>query len=345
VSAVVQQQQLPPDPWDTDYVHPSLLRAEFHRFRSRRFIQVLLAAALVGWLAAVVIGLFQFGEPDEGDLAAARTEIAQMVEQQEMWRQQCLDDAPAGEAESFCGPQLRASDFRIEDYTGTAPFDLESNAEGGAVGFGTAAAALAFLIGATWIGAEWSSRSLVALLFWVPRRMHVMGAKVAVLAVAAVALGIAAQVGWLAMAWLLRATVGTDDPLPAGFWGELLATQGRCALLVVLAALAGFGLANLIRNTGAALGVGFVYFAIAENAVRILRPEWQPALLTNNAVALVLPDGLTIVDYGTYTVDADGNQVFEEIVIGNLQAGVVLAAVAAAVIGLGVLLFQRRDVH
>ncbi|RBY85690.1 ABC transporter permease subunit [Blastococcus sp. TF02A-30] len=343
MSAVVEQ---PPAPArDEGYVHPSLLRAEFHRFRSRRFIQVLLAAALVGWLAAVVIGLFQFGEPDEGDLAAARAEIAQMVEQQEVWRQQCLDDAPPGEEESFCGPEITAAEFRTEDFVGTAPFDLEQSASGGAMGFGAAAAALAFLIGATWIGAEWSSRSVVALLFWVPRRMQVMGAKVTVLAVAAAALGVAAQLGWLAMAWILRIAVGTDDPLPSGFWGDLLATQGRCVLLVVFAALAGFGLANLIRNTGAALGVGFVYFAIVENAVRVMRPEWQPALLTNNAAALVAPGGLRIVDYENFTVDADGNQVFEEFVIGNLQAGIVLGVVAAVVIGLGVLLFQRRDVH
>ena len=54
-------------------------------------------------------------------------------------------------------------------------------------------------------------------------------------------------------------------------------------LLTVLVALLGFGLTNLIRNTGAALGVGFVYFAIVETAVRALRPAWQPWLLSTNA--------------------------------------------------------------
>ena len=43
------------------------------------------------------------------------------------------------------------------------------------------AAALAVAIGATWIGAEWSSRTIVALLFWVPRRLQVMAATLAVL--------------------------------------------------------------------------------------------------------------------------------------------------------------------
>ena len=74
------------------------------------------------------------------------------------------------------------------------------------------------------------------------------------------------------MAGILDAAAGTDDALPAGFWGDLLPTQGRSVSLAVLAALIGFGLANLTRNTGAALGIGFVYFAILETAIRILRP-------------------------------------------------------------------------
>ena len=58
-----------------------------------------------------------------------------------------------------------------------------------------AAAVVAFIIGATWIGAEWSSRSLVALLFWVPQRMKVMATKIAVLVLGAPCSGSLAQAG------------------------------------------------------------------------------------------------------------------------------------------------------
>ena len=75
---------------------------------------------------------------------------------------------------------------------------------------------LAFLIGATWIGAEWSTRSLVALLFWVPQRMKVMGVKLVVLVVASALFGVAVQALWLAMAGILNAAAGTDDALPPG---------------------------------------------------------------------------------------------------------------------------------
>ena len=159
-----------------------LVRAELHRFRARRFIQVLIGLAVLGWLAAVVIGLLSFGEPTEADYAQARQNIEQEVAAQEGFRQDCLEQSGGSGAE--CGQAIRASDFRVEDFLPRTPFDFAAVGSGGAAGFGGAAAVLAFLIGATWIGAEWSTRSLVALLFWAPQRWKVMGAKLGVLVMA-----------------------------------------------------------------------------------------------------------------------------------------------------------------
>jgi hypothetical protein len=344
VSAVVEQPpSAPAAPPAARTGSGSLLRAEMHRFRSRRFIQVLMGLLVVGWLVATVIGLLTFGEPTAADRADAQAQLEQVVEDQEFYRQQCLADPNLPDdltPEEVCGPPLTADDLRAEDFLTKAPFDLGSSAAAGALGFGAAAAILAFLIGATWIGAEWSSRSIVALLFWVPRRNRVMGAKLGVLAAGAAAFGVLAQAAWLAMAGILRAAVGTDDRLPEGFWGDLLATQGRSVLLVVLAALGGFGLANLVRNTGASLGIGFVYFAIVETAIGAFRPTWQPWLLTNNAAGLMVPDGLTV-----YIWERANQTEPTEYVVTNLQGGLVLAAVVAVVVGVGVALFAKRDLQ
>jgi ABC-type transport system involved in multi-copper enzyme maturation permease subunit len=322
-----------------------LTRAELHRFRARRFIQVLLALGVLGWLAATVIGLTQFGVPDEGDYARAQQRIEQEVQFSNDFRQECVNDPNRPDelpVEEYCGPELRASDFRVADWLDKAPFDLASAGRGGAMFFGVAAAVLAFLIGATWIGAEWSSRSLVALLFWETRRFRVLGAKIGVLVGVTALFGVLMQAGWLAMAAILRAAVGTRDGLPEGFWHELLGIQGRSVLLTVFAALAGFGLANLVRNTGAALGVGFVYFAVVETAIGALRPTWAPWLLTSNAGALVNPGGLRIpIQDGTFDV----NGMPREVLLTNLHAGLWLGAVLAVVVGLGVVLFARRDIH
>ena len=327
----------------------SLFRAELHRFRARRFIRLLLLLAVLGWVLAVVVALLHYGTPTAADHAQARQSMQQVVAQSEQGRQQCLDDpqakgAPPGVSpEDVCGPPLQLSDLSENQFLPKQPFDLASNGGRGAIGFGAAAAVLGFVIGATWIGAEWSSRSLVALLFWVPRRSSVFSAKIGVLTLAAALLGVVAQVGWLIMATLLRAVAGNGRALPAHFWDHLFATQGRAVLLTVLIALLGFGLTNLIRNTGAALGVGFVYFAIAETAVRALRPAWEPWLLSTDAGALVSPGGLRV-----YIFDAIGRNGFTEprvYQVTNLQAGIELTVVIAIVIGVGVWLFNRRDVH
>lgn len=326
----------------------SLLRAELHRFRARRFIQMLLALAVLGWLAAVVIGLLNYGHPDAGDYAAARVEVDRVVAQQNAFHEQCLQDSNIPDdvpPEMACGEPITADQLRVEDFLGVHPFSFVDTAQNGAMAFAAAGAVLCFLVGSTWIGAEWSSRSIVALLFWEPRRSRVMGSKLGVLVAATAVLGAAVQAGWLAMAGILSAAAGDGSTVPDGFWGHLLATEARSVLLAVLAGLLGFGLTNLVRNTGAALGIGFVYFAVLETAIRAVEPAWQPWLLTNNAVGLVLRGGLTLPIYDSTAIGPNGEIGYREYLLGNLQSGVFLAVVAAIIVAVGVVLFARRDVH
>jgi ABC-type transport system involved in multi-copper enzyme maturation permease subunit len=325
-----------------------LLRAEAHRFAARRFIRVLLLLAVVGWLATVAIGLSQFASVTPERLADARTSMQEAVALQEQHRQECLTDpsrTTGVPAEEFCGPPVQAGDFRAEDFL-SPPFSLSRMGTDGAVGFGIAAAALAFLLGATFVGAEWSTRSMVALLFWEPRRGRVMAAKLIVVAGACAVLGVVAELGWLAMAGLLQSVAGDGTPLPADLWPELFGTQARAVLLVALVGLLGFGLTNLTRNTGAALGIGFVYFAVLQTAITVLRPSWQPWLLTNNIGALVVPGGVplyTFPDSADQAMSGSTDPVVYQ--LGNLQAGVFLCLVTAAVVGAGMALFARRDLH
>jgi hypothetical protein len=314
------------------------VRSELLRFATRRFIQVLLGLAVLGWLGAIGIGLLSYDQPTPEDFAVAQAEYERVLADEEEWRAECAEQAEAAgqPADAFCGPPLT-----VEDFLQVEPFDLASNGNVGAMASAAAASVLAFLVGATWIGAEWSTRSIVALLFWVPNRLTVMAAKLAVLAVAAAVIGVAAQAAWLGMAWILDAAAGSGAQLPDGFWGELLAEQGRAVLLTVLIALIGFGLANLTRNTGAALGVGFVYFAVLENALRIWDPMVERWLLTRNAVSLVLPGGTEVYDYSATTTNGEP----PGFLVTNLHGGLVVAAFAAVIVGVGVWLFARRDLH
>ena len=339
---VEQSPAVPADPPAAATPKGSLLRAELHRFRSRRFIQLLFALLVVGWVVATVIGLLNFGTPTDADRAAAQAEIDQILAEDARFQEQCRNDPTRPDdvpVELYC-QGINPDDLRVEDFVSKAPFDFAGAGIPGAVGFGAAAAVISFLIGATWIGAEWSSRSIVALLFWVPSRLRVVAAKLGVLVLGAALLGVLAQALWLAMAGILRLAVGTDDALPAGFWSDIVATQGRTVLLVVLTALGGFGLANLVRNTGASLGIGFVYFAIVETASRALMPAWEPWLLTNNAAGLLSPGGFTVFIFNQQNFGEP-----DQYLITNLQGGLLLSGVVVVVVAIGVVLFAKRDLH
>jgi 4-amino-4-deoxy-L-arabinose transferase-like glycosyltransferase len=145
-----------------------LLRAELHRFRARRFLRVLLVLGLVGWVAAIAIGLTHYGRPSAADLAAARQQAAQIVAESTQGYDQCASDPQRPQdvpVDQACGAPVTAADIDPAAFLPHPPFSFADSAEHGAMGFGAVASLIAFVAGATWIGAEWSTRSLVALLF------------------------------------------------------------------------------------------------------------------------------------------------------------------------------------
>lgn len=339
-----------PEVVDARYAGGSLLRSEVHRISARRFVRMLLALALLAYVVIVVtVALTQFSRPTAALKAQAEQARAGVVQDQRMYRQQCLTDPnrPADVTpEQACGAEPTVSDLPLDQFYPKQPFVLAQDLPNGAVAVGAACAALMFLVGATYVGAEWSSRSMVALLFWEPRRLRVMGVKLVVASAAALVVGVVAQLLWLAAGEIIAHTRGTTGT-PAGFWSDLLGLQGRVLLLVVLAALGGFAIANLVRNTGASLGVGFVYFAVVETAVRAARPAWQQWLVTDNAAALVLQGGLPVYVSGDQSFDEQGNLIDggREMVLSNLHGGSYLGVVVLVLVVVGVVAFKRRDLQ
>jgi ABC-type transport system involved in multi-copper enzyme maturation permease subunit len=324
----------------------SLLRAELHRISARRMIRVLVALAGIGYVLIAAVSFTQFSQPTPALLAEAEQRRSEELALSQQFHEECLNspDAPEGDAELFCGPPPSAEDLPLEFFLAKAPFTLEGLVSG-AVAMGTATTALLFVIGATYAGAEWSSRSIVALLFWEPRRMKVMGTKIAVIVLAAVALAVIGQALWLGTGLLLMETRGPGLDVPEGFWGNLFGIQARAVVLVVLTALMGFGLANLTRNTGAALGIAFAYFVVLENAVRVVRQAWSQYLFGENAAALVNEGGLTIFVYDFSASPDGGFSETTEILLSNAHGAITLLVYVGLVVALGTILFQRRDLH
>ena len=188
-------------------------------------------------------------------------------------------------------------------------------------------ALIGWALGASLVGAEFSSRGMTTLLTWEPRRGRVFLAKaMAVLvAMAALAFGVLALVT-LAMTPALTlhgAPVGADDPTVAALAG----TIGRGVALATLAAGIGFAIATIGRNTAIALGAGFAYIIVFEYVVGSSIARWRRWLLLGNVIVFVSGE-----DGGG---DVSGRSV--------TAAGLFLAAVAITMLVAAAGAFRTRD--
>ena len=154
---------------------------------------------------------------------------------------------------------------------------------------GTAAlfAIAGWLIGTSLVGAEWQAGTMTTLLTWEPRRFRVLATK----ALAAAA-GVFVTVLVLNLIYLgLLTLVATTRGSTGGFEVPLLWFIVRIATLASVGGVLGLALATVTRNTGAALGIAFVYLAIVEGIIRGFRPDWRGWLLGDISGEFVLMNG------------------------------------------------------
>lgn len=193
---------------------------------------------------------------------------------------------------------------------------------------GGASAALVMLglaLGASFIGAEWHHRTMTTLLTWESRRGRVLTSKLAASAtvVFVCVLTIEALLGaaLVPAAALRGTTTGTTASWLAGVIGVGL----RGAALAAMGAALGGAIATVARNTALALGISFAWLAVVENAIRGLRPRWQPWLIGDNAASFIAPPG----------------ELLPRSVLGG---GAVLAIYVLLAAALATQIFKRRDV-
>ena len=300
-----------------------LLIGEVQRLFARRMLRVL---ALVGIVAIAFAGVLTFlntEKVDEAEMdarrAAVRAQVEACIEARQDRPLPSLDEqqVPDEEACRFrAGASVEDPRFRLRQLRGiyqgtTAPLVV-----------------VGWLIGASSIGADWQSRTVTTLLTWEPRRVRVLVTKVlaAILVAAAFTLVTQALVaGALAPSVVAHGTTaGTDGAWLRSLFGVL----GRGTALVAVATAIGFSVASIGRNTAAALGIGFGYFVILENAVGGFLADFRRWLLLGNAIVWVSGEN-------------GGGEVSGRSVIA---AGVFLTAVAAGLVVLATIFFQRRDV-
>ena len=294
-----------------------LLAVELKRFWSRRLFRVLVILFMLALLVAGVIALFVSDDSDDA-VARAQAESRQQIDQcLEFWEGQGQTDLPpeVEDVREFCESQVFVEDPRF-------PYnEMPGVMEGLAIPF----LMLGWLIGASFVGAEWNHRTMTTMLTWEPRRSRLLVSKLIALVAGVFVVTLLVQ-AFTMLAFLPAGLfVGNMDGMDSSWWRDLVEQSLRTGGLGVLASVFGMSLAMLGRNTAAALGVGFVYLAVVESLIRGFKPQWSEWLVGNN-IALVLDPG-DVFDVGH----------------GMGAAALLLAAYAGGLFLVALAFFKRRD--
>ena len=220
----------------------ALLGAELRRFFSRRLMRLAFAFGIA--LSTVVLVILTV----RSDVGNVRQSGRQFV---------CTDSPSTGPATLAPDPGLIPENCVLQDTTATVRrdrrLDIHDNLSETIKGTGFAMVFIAFVIGASFVGAEFGAGSLSTQLIFEPRRMRVVAVKaIAVgsgLAVLAVALLL--YIGLLQFAG--SSLRGVVDGLDGTWFAARAGDVGRVAAAVALAGMAAYAITVVTRRTVAAV--------------------------------------------------------------------------------------------
>lgn len=322
-----------------------LLRSELSRLTHRRFARVMALILLGGILVISTIVFFAHSS----QVGTSEEELLRnQAEQQRYWLD-CAEAAPNPDrVERRCGQEPASQPLDNFDWGGDPRYKAYELLPVALIGAAIASAGVAFLVGASFGGAEWSSRSMTLQLLFEPRRFRLLlvkwfGLILATAVLAAVAMSLAVGMGSLTAqlrgTWSRR--FAPVEQLESDLGQTLLRMGLNGLVLVAAAATIGYAIAMLVRNTGASLGVAFVYFVVIENGVRfaLMRFGSEPYMLSTNAVAFLFPGGLEVPGKVTGPFDEPTS-----VQLTNLRSCVTLMAYTAVLSIPAAFSFTRRDV-
>lgn len=335
----------------------SLARAERRRLFKRRFTRYMLVIVLLV-LAAVAGATFFSNQKVGPDQIAAAQRAAERDYQQQLrdhqdFLRQCEEANRTGANTGGQYPQNcaevqgpRREDFDLEWYM-PATFDFHTDFEPTITVLASVLALFAFVVGASYVGAEWSSGGMMNLLLWRPRRLNVLLTKLGTLIAAVVTLTVGLAAVWTAAFWGIATQRGNTDKMTAGAWQSLGLTGLRGLGLVLVAAILGFGLASVGRHTALALGtavgvavVGYVGVAIA---LAMIDVRFVDRWLWTTYLQAWMGKKLTLEDYDACEFVA-GECRPKQLVIDWHQSGLLFGVVTAVVLAVTMWTMRRRDI-
>ncbi len=325
-----------------------LTKVELRRLFSRRLTSIALFGALV-IIGLMLFAAFQQAKPLSGPaLASQRAQFDQMHQDWVANGYQHVQDCLKSQTEvQKSDPKANLNCNNLEpkwENWGKPKAHFPILMPSVLLGASYLLAFIGFLVGAGFVAAEFSSGSMGNWLTFEPRRMRVYISKLVAAGLGLVPATVALLGLLTAGVWLIVGHFGSTADTTAKVWGDLGQMAGRSVALTLAAAVAGAAMGVLLRHTAAVIGIAMGYLVLVEGIFgRTLQAE-QPWLLRLNF------DGW--LQHGTKyfinscTTDSQGGyscRAIEKFLTFG-HSSVYLGLLVVFVVGLGALVFRRRDI-
>ena len=199
---------------------------------------------------------------------------------------------------------------------------------------------MAFVLGASFIGADLKAGMIEQILTWEPRRLRIVLARsvASFLGCAVLAMALAALL--VGLLFVLAASTGGVDGTSGEFWTNVAFAIVRTGVSVGLFSLIGLGLTLLVNSSIGSIVSFLIYWFIGESfLLSVFLPKisaWAP--ITN---AASFASGADVERISGSAFSGDFDIITDH---GYVTAGIVLGAWTLLSLALGSAVFQRRDI-
>lgn len=334
----------------------SLYTAETRRLVKRRFTKILLIGA-VAVLAAIAAGMFFTHEkigPAQVAVAQqkADADFQQQTQSADQQKQLCRKAKGTPDAAHFppsCDeitPPARDT-FQTQWYL-PATFILRDDFGAMVTTLAGVLALAAFVVGASFVGAEWNSGGMMNLLLWRPRRLQVLGAKLGALLLSLTAYGVVISAAWTGIFWLIARYRGTTAGMTSGVWQSFGLAELRALVLVLVAAAVGFGLASAGRHTAVAFGVAIGVAVIMQvglvTVLQLAKVKFAELYLIRIWLQAWLEKSVKLQDHDACNFSVGNGCEPDSMTLTWQQSGTAMAILVVLVVGAALWTVRSRDI-
>lgn len=337
-----------------------LVKAEVRRLAKRRVTRILLILLVLG-VGAIVVA-FSLGSTKVGpaEVAQAEVEAQRQYEEAMRYHQQMVAACEAAKARGeditqnyppSCGNEPGFEPQRDQfDASWHLPYEFNFRDDFDDVipVLAGLLAMVGFIVGASYVGAEWHTGGMMNLLLWRPHRLRVLLTKLGVLLGGMLGLTVVLGALWTVAFWLIGRYDGRTGEMTRGAWESFALTGARGAGLVLAMTTVAFGLASIGRHTAMALGVAVGVGVLSEIGVRIalgianvrFADRW-----TLSAYALAwFEKQFKLEDWRACNFSFTGECQPDTFVVTWQQSALVFGVGTAAVLAAALWLMRSRDV-